>query len=506
MNEEQLEFGLLTEAANLTEERITCESVAPLNLDYEIAISIFANKFVSIAKSIRLTLLLLLALFGKHDVRQQKDGKLFAPAVFSGSRSNDNFISASALCMDFDHGQPRVEQILNLFPATFVIYYSTFSHCFKSTEKNRDGEKVPADLSYTPENPRFRFVIPLSRPVKSEEHALLVAGVKSVIPANVMMECLDTSCFEKSRSHYLPSCPPELAIYAFSRVQEGELLNVDKFMALGSDSEELVSKKTTKKKPSKSASAVPHSVEIKEPDSELATWASRNPDFDLIAALDIKYQRGAIRKGKQHIMCPFQCDHTDQSNDYATFIANASQPDHNAWDIHCCHAHCIDRDRIDFLTAMVNKGWLSIDSSAMAARRPSKIYYPVNDILAAPDWTALHPEERRIALDLMTFAWASNGAIADDDWQISRHLDLSEDAWLGYRQTLKRTGWLMEVEGKLTNSIVLREFEKAQNALMAFLAKSSNGGKSTQAKSRAARQPQKKSKKNAASSSASSGS
>ena len=483
---EVIPVGPLAEEAN---QKVECDS-APLQHsdEYEIAISTFTNKFASIAKTIRLTVLLFLALFGKHEVRQQKEGKMFAPAVFNGSRSNDNFISASALCMDFDHGQPRVEQVLDLFPATLVVFYSTFSHCFRSTEKNRDGLKVPADLTYTRENPRFRVVIPFSRPIDAREHALLVAGVRSLIPDD-LMDCLDTTCFEKSRSHYLPSCPPELASYAFSGVQDGELLNVERFIAHGSELEMSVLNKPAKKKPSKTESAVPLSNAADSTDiSELATWAARNPDFDFVSALDIRYRRGEIRNGKQHIMCPFESDHTDQSPDFATFIANASPPEHNSWDIHCCHAHCVERDRLEFIAEMLKLNWISLDISAMPLRRPPKIYYPTNDILAAPDWCALVADERRIALDLMTIAWSSDGTIIDDDWQISRRLGLNENEWLGYRNTLTRTGWLMQADGKLINSIVQREFEKAQVAYMTAISRASTGGKSTQLKARADKQ------------------
>jgi hypothetical protein len=67
-------------------------------------------------------------MFGKHDVRPLKDGKLFSPVAFNGNRGNNNFISASGICLDFDHGQPTIEGVLALFPNTLAAYYSTHSH------------------------------------------------------------------------------------------------------------------------------------------------------------------------------------------------------------------------------------------------------------------------------------------------------------------------------------------------------------------------------------------
>lgn len=473
-------------------------TASPNALDF--AASTFTCKTNSKATPIVLNRESLVYFLSNHEVRSTKDGRMFAPATFNGSRSNGNFISASCLCLDFDHGQPSIAQILELLPGMYAVYYSTYSHCWKNTEKTQNGVKIPADKTYTPGNPRFRVVIPLSRQVNALEHVRVVSGIRSILTSD-LMECLDTTCFEISRSHFLPSCPPELESYTVSGFQDGELLDVEHFMSLACDSDQPITKHShAAPVANKSLGLAPvvlqHTAGYKEPASgdrfDLPTWASKNPNFDIVGAVNLKYRRGDIQDGKQHIRCPFEAEHTDQSHDFATFIANASPPEYNSWDIHCCHEHCAGRDRLDFLSVMLEEDWISVDllqvatPAAVAMRRPPKIYFPVNDILAASDWSSLNPPERRIALDLTIMAWASDdGTITDDDWQIARRLGLPEKDWLEFRGTLARTGWLIEIDGQMTNTIVKREFEKAQTAYMSAIIKASNGGKITQMKARA---------------------
>lgn len=402
-------------------------------------------------------------LLSEHHVRSKKDGKLFAPALFKGSRSNENFISASGICLDFDHGQPTVEQVLKLFPLTLAAYYSTHSH--------------------TPENPRFRVVIPLSRPVNADEHSRLALGVRSIIPPE-LMECIDASCLERARSHYLPSCPPEYERHAFTGHQTGDPLDVEHFMSLALS--------PTVLKDLNPVSITPKPYDFTDHDSgevfNLRVWAAQNPTFDFVAAVNSQVLRGKPKDGKQHIVCPFEDQHTDKGKDLATYISNASPPLYTAWNIHCMHSHCVDRDRLEFLRAMLEKGWLSIDvlekdtPTALEKRRPPRIYFPVNDSLLAEEWTTLKPDERRIALDLTILAWSDDGTINNDDWMIARRLGLPEKEWLEYRKTLKRAGWLVESDGRLSNDMIKKEFIKAQAAYMTAITKARNGGLRTQEK------------------------
>ena len=123
------------------------------------------------------------------------------------------------------------------------------------------------------------------------------------------------------------------------------------------------------------------------------------------------------------------------------------------------HAHCVDRDRLEFLGAMLEKGWLSADRLqapvTVPMKRPSKIYFPVNEIIASYEWSVLAHDEKRIALHLMTFAWSTDdGTLQDNNWALARYLGLTEDQWLSYRETLIKAGWLLQEEGRLTVTLL----------------------------------------------------
>jgi len=78
-------------------------------------------------------------------------------------------------------------------------------------------------------------------------------------------------------------------------------------------------------------------------------------------------------------------EHTDTSPDLATFVANATS-EYLSFSIHCMHSHCVDRDRLEFLMAMLEKGWLvgpfqAAVTKEIEKKRPPKVYFPVNEWL-----------------------------------------------------------------------------------------------------------------------------
>ena len=218
---------------------------------------------------------------------------------------------------------------------------------------------------------------------------------------------------------------------------------------------------------------------------DLTAWAAKNPSFNIVAAIAPQYARGAVKNGKLHIQCPFETEHTDKAPNLATFVVNALPPEHRAFEIHCMHSHCSGRDRLEFLQAMLNKGILSSEilqaPVTLPPKRPKKIYYPVNEIASALQLRVLSPDEFRVVLHLMHLSWAAeNGTLPDDNWVLARSLGISEVEWQGYRNTLIRTGWLIEEDGRLTNKIIKREYDNAQTALMKAIESGQRGGKTTQ--------------------------
>ena len=449
------------------------------------------------------------SLMSTRHIRPDKDGELIAPATFNGSRSNINFISADALGFDFDHGQPRIENVLALFPSNMAAYYTTHSH--------------------TAENPRFRVFIPLERSVNADEHARLVKVILSTIPPG-LMDCLDKTCFERARSHYLPSCPKETECHAFTGFQDGEPLNVKYFLRLADKLEaarvvepasapaaEVVANEISARAymllnsdEAQAPAPTPATAPRPEPEQvaarnyeyidtetgevllDLAKWVAQNPHFDIVNAIDQQYRRGQLKDGKQHIACPFEDQHTDQANDLATFAANASPPEFAAFDVHCCHAHCAGRDRLEFIQAMLEKGWLPADQlqptapPALELKRPSYFNHRSLEIASELVKQPLQPQEIQYQLHLSHVACAAyDGTLPDDDWLIARILGIAPDIWVKeVKPVFIKSGWQVVENGRIFNPITLREYRIAQNELMQKSTGGKTGGLVTQQRRR----------------------
>jgi hypothetical protein len=155
----------------------------------------------------------LASLLGAHNVRPNKDGKLFSPIISNGkSRGNDAVEFVTAIMQDYDKGAPVMADILGILPDARAYWYTTHRH--------------------TPDAPRSRVVTPYSRPVTPAEHNLIVRAVVSLIP-DTLAECLDNSCFEIARAHFFPSCPADRQQDASSGYIPGNLLNVESLIELG---------------------------------------------------------------------------------------------------------------------------------------------------------------------------------------------------------------------------------------------------------------------------------
>lgn len=222
---------------------------------------------------------------------------------------------------------------------------------------------------------------------------------------------------------------------------------------------------------------------------DLQEWASLNPGYDIVKAIDTNFMLGSPVDGKHHIVCPFAQDHTDTSPDLSTFVANADS-NKPSFTIHCMHDHCVDRDRLEFLQVMFEKGWLPASDLILELRKPLWISLPFTEIASSPEWSILAPEERRIAWDLMYLACQiGDGTIVDNDRFISKFLGLPCEKWQEYREILAMTGWLIVGDKRLTNSIVKREFDNAQMAYSKVCAGGKKGGRKAQQKKRNGRSP-----------------
>ncbi len=142
------------------------------------------------------------------------------------------------------------------------------------------------------------------------------------------------------------------------------------------------------------------------------------------------------------------------------------------------HYDTLPQDAIDQIVAAVYGEELhpSPEQAVIEKRSPSKIYFPVQEISAVLEWSTLSASEFRIALHFMTLAWASDGTLPDDNWMIARRLSISQKQWQAFRETMTKTGWLITQDGRLTNGIVKREYDRAQTALMKAIMDGRRGG------------------------------
>lgn len=142
----------------------------------------------------------------KSDQDRIKDvGGFVGGYVKGGNRKASNIVSRQVLTLDLDFAQPDVwETFCLLFPCAACIY-STHKH--------------------TPEAPRLRLIIPLSREVFPEEYQAIARRVAYVIG----IDMFDDTTYEPSRLMYWPSTPKD-GEFLFE-YQDGPWLDADSELA-----------------------------------------------------------------------------------------------------------------------------------------------------------------------------------------------------------------------------------------------------------------------------------
>lgn len=159
----------------------------------------------------------LVKLLTTHDMRTKKDGVLFSQAIYPpGSARGNAYVQGWSLgVVDFDNaheGVPTtpIDQFDN-FPNLTCAWYSTHSN--------------------TKEIPKWRLVFPFSRAVNVQEIDAIKAGFLHLLGNDLG---IDKSCFDLSRAHFLPSCPPDQENAKFAGNYDGELLDPDYLIEMGS--------------------------------------------------------------------------------------------------------------------------------------------------------------------------------------------------------------------------------------------------------------------------------
>ena len=123
-----------------------------------------------------------------------------------GARKADTILARSLVTLDIDYGEKSTPGLVgDMLSGTAWCLYSTHSH--------------------TPEKPRYRLVLPLSREVTPDEYI----PISRRIADDIGIDLFDSSTYEPSRLMYWPSVPSD-GDYVF-QVGEGAPLDADKVLA-----------------------------------------------------------------------------------------------------------------------------------------------------------------------------------------------------------------------------------------------------------------------------------
>lgn len=135
-----------------------------------------------------------------------KDVGGFVGGALKGGKRKNGFVEGrSLLTLDLDHAAPGVWDAITMLFDFKCLMYSTHKH--------------------TPEAPRVRLIIPLSREVSAEEYA----PVSRMVAKDIGMEQVDDTCHEAARLMYWPSTSSD-GEFLFE-AQDGPMLNPDTILA-----------------------------------------------------------------------------------------------------------------------------------------------------------------------------------------------------------------------------------------------------------------------------------
>jgi len=132
-------------------------------------------------------------------------GGFVGGALKEGKRKNGSVDGRSLLTMDLDHATPNIWDEVTMFFDFKCLMYSTHKH--------------------TPEAPRVRLIIPLSREVSAEEYA----PISRMVAKDIGIEMVDDTCHEAARLMYWPSTSSD-GEFLFES-QDGLMLNPDAILA-----------------------------------------------------------------------------------------------------------------------------------------------------------------------------------------------------------------------------------------------------------------------------------
>lgn len=136
-------------------------------------------------------------------------GGFVAGHLKAGRRKNGTVLCRSMLTLDMDHGSEDILDELDMFNSHKMCIYSTHKH--------------------TPEAPRLRLIMPLTRDVSEDEYP----AVARKVAQEIGMDMFDDTTYQPHRLMYWPSTSSN-GEFIF-RVLDGDVVNPDYYLGLYDD-------------------------------------------------------------------------------------------------------------------------------------------------------------------------------------------------------------------------------------------------------------------------------
>ncbi|MCF2684178.1 virulence-associated E family protein [Faecalicatena contorta] len=136
-------------------------------------------------------------------------GGFVAGHLKAGRRKNGTVLCRSMLTLDMDHGSADILDELDMFNSHKMCIYSTHKH--------------------TPEAPRLRLIMPLTRDVSEDEYP----AVARKVAQEIGMDMFDDTTYQPHRLMYWPSTSSN-GEYIF-RVMDGDIVDPDYYLGLYDD-------------------------------------------------------------------------------------------------------------------------------------------------------------------------------------------------------------------------------------------------------------------------------
>lgn len=150
-----------------------------------------------------------LAEYLKADKSRQAEikdiGGFVGGTLTGGRRKSDTVASRSIVTLDVDNASKD-------FWENFTLFYD-------------NAAAVYATHKYSPDKPRLRLILPLSRPVTPDEYV----AISRRIAGNLGIEQFDDTTYEPERLMYWPSTPKDIEYYF--QAQDGPWLQADEILA-----------------------------------------------------------------------------------------------------------------------------------------------------------------------------------------------------------------------------------------------------------------------------------